>query len=99
MLDTDAATIIADLTQTVTIGETSYACAAADAVQGMAPDLQGIFADADLMIVVRTALFTTRPVANDTLTYEGDTYRIERVSTSPDDVTMTLHCVAKTRRG
>lgn len=98
LLDADAATIIADLTQTMTFNGASYACAANDAGAGMAVDAAGLFADADLAITVRTTLFTTRPAANDKIAYNGVTYRVQRVTTAPDDVTMTLYCAAESRK-
>lgn len=95
-LDADLAEIIADFPQSVVIAGTTYACAADDLTIGRRPDGAGIFSDDAMEIHIRTALFTTRPVAGATLTYGGRVLRVVSVRTAADDNMLTLVCQEKT---
>ena len=95
-LDADLVEIIADFPQSVSIGGSTYACAADDLTVGRSPDEAGVFAEDTIEIHVRTARFTSRPVAGSTLTYGGRVLRVASVRTAADDNLLTLVCQEKT---
>lgn len=88
--DRDLSQVIPDVTDTVTIGGTDYACNAEPRDHRREVMDAGFMADYDLVVHVRSSLFSTRPSPGATATRGGITYRIENVRTSEDDNLLTL---------
>lgn len=96
MFIADLQSIEADITQTFTWGGASYACVASEVVRGRTMEMEGVYGEFDLQIVVRRALLPSVPGVNNAVTYEGRKFRIDRVGDSPDGVSVNLWCVAGT---
>ena len=95
-IDATNAEMIAEITDTFVFGGQTYACAAGEAGEGTKLDEAGIFNEDTLVLYTRTALFATRPVPQQTLTYNSKTWRIIRVGTSPEDLMLSLTCEEET---
>lgn len=86
----------ADPGATFTWQTNSYACCASPLARGTTLELGGFAADIDLRIVVRAELFTgSRPIAGQLITYNGASYRIERVTTH--EAFLRLFCISKNK--
>ncbi|MBU0706697.1 hypothetical protein KJ662_05595 [Patescibacteria group bacterium] len=88
--DGDLAEMVADMPASVTIGGTAYACAASPVAVGAQIDMGGVFSRVDFRLIVRTSLFSTRPVTGDKATYGGTEYRVLTVDTGADDAALVL---------
>lgn len=86
-----------ELLTAFTFGGATYYGVAGDRSLGRAVDFGGFAGDADQILVCSTAQFTTRPVAQNTVTLSGKELRVGSVTTSPDDTFLVLHLVDPAR--
>ena len=80
---------------TITLASTGYACATTGRRRSRAlrPDLGGGFLDAyEISFRVSKTLLAIEPTPGATLTWNGGTYRIERVHNAAADVAWKLDC-------
>ena len=94
MTDNDAAFMIADLPDAFAWKGSDYVCLAGMAANGTRQELEGVLFTPDIVIVVRTALFTAahRPRPHDKITFKGQPMNIGIVNTAEDGITLELHC-------
>ena len=93
--DADLALITADLPTLVTWAGAEYQVIAGDVGLARSLEMEGLFQDADLLVVLRVALLAgvDRPRDGETLVRGETTYRIDRVESATDDVSLMLFCV------
>lgn len=95
-LASDLSYAIADLPTALTIsGLVSGAavnCIATDLGEAENLGLAGFTQECSISFYVPVAAFTTRPAKGQTCSAGGVTYRIKKVTTSPDDVCLQLDC-------
>lgn len=91
------AMVEAEIGQTFTWSGGDYPCTIGDRQEGKALDFGGFDASADLILVVRTAVFETYPVAQETVVVSARTLRIHSVAHSPCGSFLILNLVDNNR--
>lgn len=95
--DADMAAILTDAGIVFTFDGVDYACIADEKVGRKELIEGGFMEDADLVIKTRVALFSTLPVAGQTLTYDSTLFRIREVRKNFSAKLLTLVCMTATR--
>jgi len=81
----DIAEMIADLPVSYVIGVTTYTGAVNEISKGQDSGEGGFLDDFDLTIVAKKADHSTLPDIGSKLTVDGQSYRIEKITTTPAD--------------
>ena len=81
----DIAEMIADLPVSYVIGVTTYTGAVNEISKGQDAGEGGFLDDFDLTIVAKKADHSTLPDIGSKLTVDGQSYRIEKITTTPAD--------------
>jgi hypothetical protein len=81
----DIAEMIADLPVSYVIGVTTYTGAVNEISKGQDSGDGGFLDDFDLTIVAKKADHSTLPDIGSKLTVDGQSYRIEKITTTPAD--------------
>jgi len=81
----DIAEMIADLPVSYVIGVTTYTGAVNETSKGQDSGEGGFLDDFDLTIVAKKADHSTLPDIGSKLTVDGQSYRIEKITTTPAD--------------
>lgn len=97
IFDADLVAAIADLPASMTWKGAVYSVAASDITKGKRLEMEGFYVEADLMVVCRSADFSSQPEQQDTISIGGTTYRVERIMGAADAVSFTLYCTEVTR--
>lgn len=96
-LESDLGEIIADYPQSITFSGAAYACIAETLTEGKEGlEEAGYMAADGVAIHVQASLFSTRPVAGNTLTYRSRTLRVTNVGTTADNLEVILNCEEET---
>jgi len=89
--DADLAYAIDDLPKEVTFDGSTYDCIVDPVSKSdMEEDIEGIYNEADFMVMMRTSELDTRPVTGDTVTMDSISYRVVGVDTCESDEAITL---------
>lgn len=99
MIKDDLQVIEAEFNKTLNWKGEDYACIPASAGEASILEIGGFAVSVDIVLCVRRELFTDGiyPEQQQTLTYNGETYRIARVRNEPFDVFIKFDCVSDSR--
>lgn len=96
-LDRDLQEITADLPVTITVGGVSYSVSAADEALTHSLEMAGYADDFDVEFTVRIAVLAPPPIGT-RITYNGRTYRVSRITPSPDTISYRMQCKEESQR-
>ena len=81
----DIAEMVADLPVNYVIGATTYTGAVNEIAKGQDAGEGGFLDDFDLTVVAKKADHSTLPALGSKMTVDGQSYRIEKITTRPAD--------------